>query len=1039
MSVIDSVTNFFTTDYERALNNSVSTTAGSVSYEQMLQSMVPPTMPTTTENLEQGKWDTFTSRAARQVNTDIGGLMNFAYEYFAKEPNYNVFKDPEFTSQSPEFQVKYARNLMDSPNAQYTRGSIQKAKETEELMAKTSENFYTGIAGDMVGSLFNVSNLLGFRATLANVPRIVNAARVSGVATGAVAIQELGRQQEDITVSDQEVAMNVGSTMALGAFLGYLGSPSMSPKFTQNAKTILNPNAPLKAETLEDVLAAGGNAGAARVATEEGYNLAMTNSVFKKLAEVSDITGAELRGLQSPSKQMNYYTNLFTSHNYLIERNLKGEASPISLVNMIDSEFKLKFNPLRTNLDTAYAGFKKEGGKLNQDEFLNEAFEVMAGVKQTSSREVSDAARNMRNYFDTFAQRISSVDPTFKPRQNYIPGIFDRRSVIKNQAELRKDITNELLEVLRRENATVSTSKIGKGVKADKSINKELIPADIEDPVFAEAVNAIYQKIALDSAGNTFSPAPKSWTAKNLKSRYLNFSNEFYNKYRSKDVMHIFNNYGRQASRDINFQKYLGVKDPYKIIDNVKDDYSKLLQDVEKRTDISNRNELIESLQKNLERDILDADRLISLSTGKFNQGASEFTRDTTAVLKALVYMRTMGKVIFSMVPDLVRVATSKLTSVGLGDDILQTSTKVADVFKAIPDRDVGRLFGVVSDRITGVARSSLFSEVIDLNVPTKIEQGTKFASSIFSRLNLMDPLNNITRTAIAEDVSRKVLKYSRDLIDGKLVKGSSEYLELSKLGIDSKLAKKIINSFDTHQEVTEFGGKKVLTTGIDSWDPNVSAPFIAAVQRAVDNTIIVPTPGAKPFWTQTPWGSVISQLKGFSFISLNKYLLPAMQNMAGVNPKESMKAMSVILADLLVASQVAMLQDWSGGREVNYTPEALLASALTKNSTFAILGFGFDAAGMAGLHPDQVLADKPSYYHNGSDYVKGMAGMLLGPSARYSLDIVNNIYDSNTNGYSDSEYRKSLQLLPGQNLIYWGWLINQIGRQPNNNQGKPQ
>jgi hypothetical protein len=1031
----------FKTNLQESVDNATVGTTGGVSYEELMMKHVPNAAyladPNKINDLEEGKWGKLFDQFTLSANTTIPGIALTLYELGYKEPEYIPLRDPQFTSLPIADQIELAPQVKDAVDSTMLRGYIHRAEKNKAVRAAAEAAATTGerIGADILGSLWDPSTLLAFQTKLASLS-VAGRIAVRGAEAGGITLMsELGRQKTDPTVQNSEVALNGFGGVLLGSFLGSLGElgrgfSSRGLKATEDMLEGRGDSVPMAG-----VLAKDDGIGAARYMDQHDFALLKSNGFFNLTSKILNF-GQELDGLNSPSSVMNKLTSQFTSHAYTLKGNLKGMATPQSILNVSDAQFNYRIQPAITDLDGSYVAYKKEGGKLNQFGFFQEVRRIAITGEKTSSKAASEGAQVVKKYFKNIADDMAEVDPEFKARKDYYPNVYDRKAMIDNPLGFKEDLKQELLTILRREEVHYQDK-----LKDGGEIKDDIIPANPEDLKFKEYVTAMYEKMYYDSGGFYHKPTKqKTWSNQHLEQRLINFSPEFVEKYTSKDLMQVLRSYGKKTSKSYALMRETGLRDPYKALDNLSEDYLQLEQGVRnsgKAEDVINK-ELI-NLNKNFIKDKQTLGDLIDLFTQNHLAEVSSAMRNTVAVAKAHTYLTLMGGVIASMITDAVRVTKSALETIGLDKDILKLQEGVASAFKFMSKEDA-KLFGVLADKVTGVSRATMWADLHQLDILTNVEKATNLASGVFSNLNLMNPINDASRTFVGERSARFLLGHAKQMVEGKLDPKSALSIELNRVGMTPKMAQQFLDNFAAHKE-TKNG---VVTSGIDDWSHSAAIDMISLVQRSVNNNIIVPTNGSRPMASNSPIGSLAFNLKGFLFASTNKFLLPALQNMAGVNPDIALKTFGVMLGDFGLAAMISGAQQALRGQEIDTSKEAILNSILTRNATFAILGLGNDAAGVFGYGSRDWLGLSPQGKVDPSNQayqrVSSAAGLAAGPFARSVLDAGyygSKYASSTTTAAEEANARKLLRLIPGQNLLYWNWALQAPIRNTNNGLNK--
>jgi len=393
-----------------------------------------------------------------------------------------------------------------------------------------------------------------------------------------------------------------------------------------------------------------------------------------------------------------------------------------------------------------------------------------------------------------------------------------------------------------------------------------------------------------------------------------------------------------------------------------------------------------------------------------------------------LNYLRFMGGVVISSVPDIARIVMRH----GLGRTMRDAVIPMITNFKTIriSQREAMRA-GTALDQVMHTRMYSISDVFDDAQRGTAIERGIHLMATRLGTFGLFDQWNSAIKQITAGVVNTRLLD-SIAMVMGD-VKGSAKELAqatefLARNNITEDIAQTI------WKEVTNGkGGGKV--NGIwlpNTEDWNVADPAVAFARRAyraalggeVDATIITPGFG-RPSWTDAnTLGRMLAQFKSFGLVSTQKTLMAGLQEhdaafFNGVMLSLGLGMVSYFLWAKSVGGKAEeeMYQAIEDGNWEKFADEAIARSG--------VLGVFSEVQRVAEriplLRKYANLSGSPTTRRDGGDLTEA----LLGPS--FDLLEKSGNFIAGIDEPTKSTLHQLRLMLPFQNLFYFRQLLDKI------------
>ena len=367
-------------------------------------------------------------------------------------------------------------------------------------------------------------------------------------------------------------------------------------------------------------------------------------------------------------------------------------------------------------------------------------------------------------------------------------------------------------------------------------------------------------------------------------------------------------------------------------------------------------------------------------------------------VSRNLNYMRFMGGIVASSVPDVARIFMAEGIGKTFSKGLLPLARNI-NSFK-VSSAEAKR-YGVGVDALMG-GRSQIISDVADYTQPnTAFERGIQYATDNFGRVNLMDYWTTGVKQLHAVTMQNSV-------IDG-LLKGQVDK-RLARLGIDAGNAQAMAAELKKH--ATKVDG--VWLSNARNWDsPELERLWGAAIRKESDRVIVVPGQ-EKPLFMSTELGKTIFQFRSFMFASTQRMTIAALQN-------QDHNALAGVLMLTSLGMMSYSFKQWDAKRDIAEDPVELVIEGIDRSGA------------LGGIMEINNTLEKLSSNNFGMRPLLGvdipaarfasrsMSENLLGPTFGSFLDTSLRVANAGLaeDGWNESDTRALRRLIPYQNLTF--------------------
>jgi hypothetical protein len=370
----------------------------------------------------------------------------------------------------------------------------------------------------------------------------------------------------------------------------------------------------------------------------------------------------------------------------------------------------------------------------------------------------------------------------------------------------------------------------------------------------------------------------------------------------------------------------------------------------------------------------------------------------TGRVARNLNYMRLMGGVVASSVPDVARIFMAEGITKTFSRGLIPLAKNLKSFRVSAAE---AKQYGIGVDALMR-GRSQIISDIADYTKGgTAFERGVQSLTDNFGRINLMDYWTAGVKQLHAVTMQNSVID---DLIKGKIDK------RLSRLGIDDGNATAIGEQLKKYAEKVDG----VWLSNARNWDnPELEQLWGAALRKESDRVIVVPGQ-EKPLFMSTPMGKTILQFRSFMFSSTQRMLI------AGLQRQDHNSLGGVLMLTSLGMMSYAFKQK-DAKREITDNPTALVIEGIDRSGVLgAIMEVNNTMEKMSsnnfGLRP-LLGVDAPAARFASRSIADG----LMGPTFGQGIDLVARVANAGLgeDDWTESDTRALRRLLPGQNLTF--------------------
>lgn len=903
-----------------------------------------------------------------------------------------------------------------------TRRQVARERKDRDIMARGgATSFIVGLPVAVADPL----SILSVGGVALNTYRagksILSGAAVTGSIVGIdTAVQEAALHSQQLTRTYGESAINISAGMLLGGVLGgtvaKMAEAGADKTFIDAYEDVMN---------VEPKIADGINP-TINDATEAAAPSGESVGAMKTIGDVQ-VSGKAARFL---TKALGFdpLSRTITSDNpetriaaaLLAENPVKMDGQVLQAAESLAKAHSGKLAVSLEGTGVIFKGYKKRGGKLNRRDF-NKAIATAMRKGDSDIPEVKAAADVWRKELydplkeEMVAQKLLPEDVDVTTANSYLNRVWNKNAISYNYDafvskvstwladkdaklfEQAKDAADRVAEATGKEQkelqAIIDKAEFKKGMDFEQQ-DYESLSREIAQRIMGSPDGRLpYDwKLGAGSPGGGVNNQGISGTALRgpLRNRTFQIPDEMVEEFLENDIEVLGARYLQNVSGDIELTKTFGDV-------NMTDVISKITRSADRMKKGKSQKEQAK-IQKQLEADIRDIAGMRDRIRGVYGFSEDNIWTRMARSSRDLNYLRLLGGVTVSSLPDVARVfmAEGFIKTFGSGLKPLIANTKQFKIAAAEMKR-----YGVGTDAIMS-GKSEVIADIGDYTQGgTAIERGLRGAANQFGKINFLDHWTSGMKQLHAVTMQTSIF-------DG-LSKGKFDK-RLERLGINKQSA------MDMWKQVKKHGTKQdgVWLTNAKNWDrPDLERMWAAAVRKESDRVIIIPGQ-EKPLFMSTEMGKTVGQFRSFILSATQRVFIAGLQN-------QDHNAVGGFASLIGMGMFTYYLKQKIAGREVSDDPAVWVAEGMDRSGVLGVLGEINNtvekiSSNSIGFRP-LLGIDAPASKQVSRSVAESALGPTFGSLLTTTIAASNAI--TSEGEMTDSDIRALRRLVPLQNLFY--------------------
>jgi hypothetical protein len=931
------------------------------------------------------------------------------YDYFTSEEKLNE----KFISHAAYADTEDEINAV---RAQF-------AQETADR--KTIED--AGFMGAAVGLPIMLADLtlIPIGGAVAGTYKAGNGLLKAGMITGSVAgaeaaVTEAALHRNQMTRELGESAINVGASMLLGGALGssfkalarqtpeqldqVRYSTEVEPKIAEGKNTVLNPELVPEGDLSASAMEALGDV---KISGKAARTLA-------KAFAWDPLT----QGLLSASRSMRKATASLFENPYAVDG---------GVTNAVESEATLSRGLLANALEKhnkLYRQYKKGGGKLRPYEFNQTVSRALRNGDVSDIPEAAQSAQAFRHeLYEPIKKNAIEVgllpeDVDVSTAISYLNRRWNKDAINANLPQFISKVSDWLKseDIRFRAQADAFRSFEGPMSKAQREAGEKALRMDetkkadprydsetglADDDYYQDIADRISQRISVNHSlpydwkigeGSTGGKVNGVEKAGVFKERVFNIPDNLVEEFLENDIEMLANSYARSTAIDIEMMRRYQTTSLDGFKTEIANDYTAL------QVKAKNEAERIK-LGKQSKRDQDRLQAMYDRIRGVYNipDPDNPWVR-AGRVARNLNYMRFMGGVVASSIPDVARIFMAE----GFGRTFSKGLMPLVSNLRAFKmSAKEARQYGVGAELLLQ-GRSKVISDIDDYMTPTtRFERGVQSMTDKFGRINLMDYWTTSVKQLHAVTMQNSIID---DLLKGVIDP------RLKRLGITDADATLMMEQLKKHADKSEG----VWLSNARNWDdPGLERKWGAMLAKESRRVIVEPGQ-EKPLFMSSELGKTIGQFKSFMFSSTQRMTIATLQG-------QDRNAVGGVLTLISLGMMTYAFKQWNANRELSDDPAAWVAEGIDRSGALgSIMEINNTLEKLSnngiGLRPLLGIEAAASRFVS-----RSMSENILGPTLGSLLDTSLRVSNAGlTPGdWTDADTRAIRRLIPYQNLFF--------------------
>lgn len=865
--------------------------------------------------------------------------------------------------------------------------SFRERKDRRLLADNGAQSFFAQLAAGALDPI-NLIPVGGtaYKTYRAGASILKSAAVTAGVASSSQAAVEMGLHHTQIERTFGESAVNVTGAMLLGGILG--GSSSAirnalkaDPDVNINIEDSMNP---------EVKVSSGDNS----IFTSGENKSAGAAAVDRDIQVQGKIARALTKALGFDPLSRSITSDLVETRNLAVQL----AENPIAMENKtgtfvadaVETAAKIKdgryYEAIEGHLNI-FKEYRKTGGVLKRKQF-NEAVAKEMRNPKSNDPSIKKSADTWRSKLyeplkrEMIDAELLPKDIEVKTAENYLNRLWNKEKVRANLDDFVNVVSSWLRDQQGKQEAVENFFPLAREIATRITSTPDgRLPYDY--------------KIAENSSKGS----GKQGLSGAFRERSFNISDDLVEQFLENDIEQLGGRYLKNIAVDIELVKRFGDVNMTKEIKEISEAWDLKIQEASK----TSKKKAIK-LSKQKKRDIESIAAMRDRMRGVYGQvDSDDFWVRAGRVSRDLNYLRFMGGVTASSIPDVARIVMSK----GIVKTFKNGLIPLIKNNKAFASSaDEAKRYGVGTDILLG-GRSEIIADVADYSQGgTVFERGVRAAAAKFGQVNLIDRW-----TASVKQLHAVVAQTD---MANMLVRGDFDS-RLQQLGINEDVGR------DIAKQLRKYGKKtdNVWIAKTRLWDDQALAEIWGGALRKESDRVIVMPGQEKPLFMSREMGKTFLQFRSFMFAATQRMLI------AGIQGQDAHYIQGIIgLTSLGMMAYV--FKQWDAGREISDDPAVWVTEGIDRSGVTGIImemnnTIEKISNNNFGLRPLLGISTPSSRFAS-----RSQSEAFLGPTFGSMLSTVLKVSGGTADGELDnSDVRTIRRLLPYQNLMIFRQLID--------------
>ena len=1007
------------------------------------------------------------------VDTEELGFLDVVGDSFkVYNPLVSAFKqkdrtvDPESTfntferAKEDQVDLRNMDYLSYVDNEDEYQTALSEIKEVDEARQRIATAGLGGMAATVLAASASPTIFMGGGALISSLKAgrsIAKASAITGAVVGAgVLADEKIVQANQPGVTDNEVAMNTLAGFTLGALTGGIGAKIRNVKLNKLGQQLEgNFKAQQQVGKLPDLLGDYAefdkSVGAAQTAQEALFKSEGLKALSKEqsgIVQPNKFVKPVLNGYLKLNKLWNPAVRMISAQSKNVRQFYLGVAESsfptqaakegFEIAESLESSLvrrKGEYAKEVVTFNNTFKEYKKGKGNLKWQEFREEVGRAFHRDTPHSNPQIAKAVNQWNRYYESIAQELidSKLMPkdilTAKDGARYLNRSYNVNKIKENFSTFKTTITPYLREQLTHIKNRVS--KVADEVDASGKPTKEAVAAREEmQKFFGDDVFEDYLKESVDSVSNNLTKVNDiagykptvAGKAGPLKKRSFNIPDRMIEDFLDNDILYLSDVYTKKVAPQIEIKNKFG--------DTTFDDMSKeVIKEYDELIDSAGSTKKEASLIREREEVLKDMDltwRKIEGTYKAFNGPADSVMRRGSEALLAHNYMRSLGGVLMSSIPDvsmgILRRGASNFFGKSLKPfikDLAETGGKMS--------RNEARSYGQAVEFATSSRTQSLFGTGDPMSFGTPFERFVGSASNKVSNVFGINQWNDFLQTVNTLGVRFRAVNNIVDFNKaGKLKAGEESWMNGVGIGKDKRIA--MLKEIQEHG-FTDTSGNTI--PNIDKWsNKKLANDFKSAIGKEIDRTILTKNVADIPSFGNTTLGRMMLQWQSFNFAFNNKVIISGLARADG----RTAAGFGTLVGMGMVTEA---LKNRASGRENPKSAQMWIDAGLDRSGFLGMLSYGNSYAENLGVSYKQLLGEEaPKTGYGGLlDTMAGPSGQTIKSFGLLIGDAAVEIFGDRLQGKNDHQFTQAdLHRLRtqawGQNVFYMKNLFDKLEKE---------